>query len=527
MFNIIADQLIRYRKDGNNVVEASLPEVYAALMADIIVSFPALRPHQRHALHAFLVQLGAIAMHKAELDEPPQDAGEWRRIIRALTPDYPDDEPWHLVVDDITMPAFMQPPASSENKLDDYKNAVATPDELDLLVTSKNHDLKASVASSGDIDDWLFALISLQTAEGFGGRNNYGVSRMPSGYGNRPAFSITPSIRYGSHFRRDIQAVLECREEMLDDYAPFLTDTGVELVWVKDWDGTKPEAITGGLDPFYIEICRRIRLNWSGRKLVAIRANSTAKRIIDVKGRTGDPWAPENTSSKGTPTAFLGPRKLGYERVIDGLVSADWKQPYLLNPIGQESSEEMHLVARGLVRGEGGTDGYHERVIRLNPEVARAFGNPRAKERLGDIARERIEEIGKVKSVLRYAVATFAAHGDSDDIKKEHWSRANPWSDKLDEIVDNTFFDDLQKEFELSDDDERRGIRRNWLINGNSGVIDHARNILRDAEDSLPCPAIQQFRARVRADSVFEGSIRGSNGLPFAFERDDEEEKVG
>ena len=50
-------------------------------------------------------------------------------------------------MDDLTKPAFMQPPASSEKKRADYKSAIETPDELDMLVTSKNHDLKSAVAS--------------------------------------------------------------------------------------------------------------------------------------------------------------------------------------------------------------------------------------------------------------------------------------------------------------------------------------------------------------------------------------------
>ena len=76
------------KSDGSRV-EASLPEVYAALMADEVEAFPALRPHQRHAWHAFLVQLGAMAVHEAGLPEPPADADEWRRIIRGLTPEWP------------------------------------------------------------------------------------------------------------------------------------------------------------------------------------------------------------------------------------------------------------------------------------------------------------------------------------------------------------------------------------------------------------------------------------------------------
>ena len=121
MYNALIDPMILINKLGGTRVTASLPEVYAALMAEEVVSFPALRPHQRHAWHAFLVQLGAMAMHLGGVDTPPKSAEEWAKLIRSLTFDYPDDEPWHLVVDDITKPAFMQPPASSKDREKDYK----------------------------------------------------------------------------------------------------------------------------------------------------------------------------------------------------------------------------------------------------------------------------------------------------------------------------------------------------------------------------------------------------------------------
>ena len=178
--------------------EASLPTVYAALMIDRVEAFPALRPHQRHAWHAFLVQLGAMAMHWAGVSEPPTDAEGWKELIRGLTRDYPGDEPWQLVVEDITRPAFMQSPASSQDKEKEYKSVVATPDELDMLVTSKNHDLKSAVASQAGLDDWIFALVTLQTMEGFGGAGNYGISRMNGGLGSRPAFSLAPPGGIGS-----------------------------------------------------------------------------------------------------------------------------------------------------------------------------------------------------------------------------------------------------------------------------------------------------------------------------------------
>ena len=521
MINILTEPLIDITMP-HGLRSASLTEVYAALMADEVEAFPALRPHQRHAWHAFLVQLGAMAMHRAGVTEPPEDAPGWLRLIRGLTPDWLDDEPWQLVLEDITKPAFMQPSASSPDREQEYKGVVATPDELDMLVTSKNHDLKAAIASEAGADDWIFALVTLQTTEGYGGRYNYGISRMPSGYGNRPAFSITPSARPGGHVRRDIDALLQYRQAILEEYP--VVDDGIGLLWVKPWDGTKAETLLiNQMEPFYIEVCRRIRLRQTTGRLNAIRANSLDRRIADAKGLTGDPWAPTGKSSnqRDTPPAFLGPRKFGYERIVDGLFSQNWTEPWLLRLTqhDRDAGGGMQLVARGMVRGEGGTSGYHERVIPLKPTIAEIFGRGGNRDDIGDIARERIADIGKVKTILRHSIATFAAHGESSDTSPEQRARANPWSDRLDEIINAGFFDALQEEAEEDDRDERRRIRNRWLRNGNGGVVDHAAKILLAAEATLPCPSIHRRKAQVRADGVFWGRLAGANGLPELFDR--------
>ena len=89
---------------------------------------------------------------------------------------------------------------------------------------------------------------------------------------------------------------------------------------------------------------------------------------------------------------------------------------------------------------------------------------------------------------------------------------------RLDEIVDARFFEDLQEEFEVDDRDERRHVRSNWLMNDErNGVVDRAREILADAMDSLPCPEIERYKARVAAEGLFEGRIRGNSGLPALF----------
>ena len=256
MYNIIAEPLIRINIAGVTRY-VSLPEVFAGLMADEVDSFPALRPHQRHAWHAFLVQLGAMAMNRAGVSEPSEDPTEWAALFRGLTLDWPDDEPWQLVVDDITQPAFMQPPVSSKEREKDYKNRVESADELDMLVTAKNHDLKATTVAQAETDDWMFALVTPQTMDGNPGRNP-GISRMNGSYGNRPAFSLAPTRGTGAHIRRDITALINNHPEKT------ATDKHT-LLWLLPWDGAH-QLLLSELSPLYIEICRRIRLQSSSEK---------------------------------------------------------------------------------------------------------------------------------------------------------------------------------------------------------------------------------------------------------------------
>ena len=61
VFNLLTEPLIRIRRAGSEE-KASLPGLFAALMADDVDSVVALRPHQKQALHAFLVQVGAMAL---------------------------------------------------------------------------------------------------------------------------------------------------------------------------------------------------------------------------------------------------------------------------------------------------------------------------------------------------------------------------------------------------------------------------------------------------------------------------------
>ncbi len=511
MLNLLEDKLIRIKTD-DVVVRSSLPGLYELMMKDKVLAFSSLRPHQRHPWHAFLAQLGALALVKAGESDIPTRSDSWRNLIGNLTPNCPDDGPWHLVINEIASPAFMQPPASSESGRDDYKKQCRTPDELDMLVTAKNHDLKSSSAVGGDVDDWLFALVTLQTAQGFSGSGNFGISRMNGGFGNRPSLSITPSERPGLHLKRDILALLEQRSAILNEYD--MADGGLSLLWCIPWDGTKGEALPlSKLDPFFIEICRRVRMGMDAdRRLACIKATSQAARINakSLNGNIGDPWTP--IDRKGPKSLTLGVGGFHYRRLTDYLFSNNWKHPPLLRP--RESERNLActlLLARALVRGQGKTEGYYERVIPFRRRVTRSFGRP--SREIGDIAADCIGELATIQRILHHAISVFAAGGKTEGISGEHRDRARLWVNRLDSFVDSRFFERLQDELEADSPEKRLQVRKSWMLE----VKDMAQKLLQQATEALPCSTMQRYRARASAESLFQGRIRGPKGLPAYF----------
>ena len=528
MYNILTERLIRFSHSWNCTVEASLPEIYAALMADEIDAFPALRPHQRHAWHAFLVQLGVIAMHRADMTGPPTEADEWRRIIRALTQDeFPDDEPWHLVVENITKPAFMQPPATSKDEERQFSIEVSTPDRLDTLDTAKNHDIKRSVIPGSETDGWIFALITEQTTDAHMA-NNPAISRI-SGKGSRLAFSLAPlPLRMGTHVRRDITSILAKLKSIGENYR--MSVDGQALLWTIPWDGKKQLNLPE-LHPLYIEVCRRRRLfSRSHGSLYMKKASGTITRIYGasakagkaaLKGQTEDPWIPVDMKRGKAltlaPAAGFTYRTINRCLNLAGHDAGNWQLPLLCRATKLEvnSRRPMALVVRGISPGTGQnkTGGYNERIVPFRHRTFQVFGRPGGPEQLGDIARRRVDAISRIEGILKNAILTYACGGNGNKAKdllspgKRDDSlrkKADELTSNLDDIVDARFFNDLQDEFEAAIG-ERENIHENWL---REFLIPSAEFILSIAHTSLPCSRSERFRALASSQNLFLGSIQ-------------------
>jgi len=378
MYNLLTDKLIQVVDVDGAQLQCTLPEVYTLAAADRIDAFMKLRQHQWQPWHCLLVQLGAMAILRSDAQKVPSDAEGWAQVLRALTPEFPDDEPWQLVVDDWQSPAFLQMP-SPETVIKDYKSGVASSDLLDMLVTSRNHDLKMGAAQNPEVEDWLFALVSLQTTEGFLGAGNYGISRMNGGFSSRCFVGLSPLGGVGAHITRDIEALLVKRKDICKTYKVLYPrpDNGIPLVYLLPWDGLSSLPITE-LDPYYVEVCRRVRfVSDADTQRIAVKVANSKKARIDasmLNGNTGDPWAPVVKGDDGKALT-LDARGFSYKRVCDLLFSSNWVKPALAKPTDQERGTDMQFVLSAFVRGQGKTEGWQQRTIPAGEAIVSLFSS--------------------------------------------------------------------------------------------------------------------------------------------------------
>lgn len=524
-FSLLSDQLIRF-ETRDSVERASLPQVFEALMRDRVLCFPALRAHQVPAWHMFLAQLGALACYRAGFTEPPKDAATWERILGALTrAEFPGEEPWSLVVDDWSRPAFLQPPVPDGMKLKEDKPAV-TPDALDMLITSRNHDLKQAVAANAEPDDWIFALVSLQAMEGFGGNSNYGIARMNGGSSSRVLMGLVPlvngeadvALQHGPWLKRDITQLLLRREKLLNETPiPYRRSAGLALTWTAPWPDGEQLALDQ-LDIWFIEVCRRVRLRAIPGQIFALTGNSSAQRIDDqdLKGVLGDPWAPTHQTENKTLTISEAGR-FDYTRVVELLLSGDWRLPAMAELEDAETDEAVNwlLILAAIARGNSKTGGFQSRALPLKGRVARRLGPHR--QELHRVATGQIAEIKKVDVILRNSLVLAVAGGLQEKVKEDSYAYTTPFRDRLDAIADRLFFPSLWARFEAEqtgtpDDVERE--RQAFLTE----LISAARTLFEEGLADMPCPSIHRPRAEARARSKFEGLLRHeSTGFPNLF----------
>ena len=308
--------------------------------------------------------------------------------------------------------------------------------------------------------------------------------------------------------------MLSGRDALLERYPDyFRRDVGVSLIWLEPWDGTDSLDLRD-LDPYFIEICRRVRLTASDGKIAARTAASRRARISAkmAGGDVGDFWTPVRaTDGKALSLSAVGFR---YDRLAELVLD---KETYRRPPAMQVTAEQgarWRLVARGVAAGQGKTEGYHERAdIAFTTTTVRALSRTDQRDALSRIAGAQIEEVQQVISALRFGIAVAAGGGrDASELTKSHRSHAGPYARRLDAEADACFFPALEERYAASTGADAEAVAACRAAFART-LIRAAARLLDEAIESVPCPAIQRPRARARAASAYWGRLRGTKSV--------------
>ena len=489
MVNLITDRAIAVRPDRR----VTLPELFAAMTRGEVAEFPSLRAHQRAPWHMFLVQLAALALWRAGQTQLPQQSAVWAGMLRGLVPNYPGDAPWRLVAREPDLPAFLQPPDPGGLRW----RAIETPDALDVLITTRNHDVKRAVNRQATAEDWILALVSLQTMSGYSGNGKNGIARMNGGYASRPLVGLAPGRGGGdltldpsAWWARDVERLLEQRTA--GEGAEPGTVGGPATLWCLDWpEGEQLDLAS--LDPWFIEVCRRVRLVEKDGRFVAFTSTSRAARI-DAKryrGDVGDPWTPVHGKERKSLT--VGEGRLDYSKLCELLFSGDWILPVLAERAEGEKGCDMVLVAETLSRGPGKTDGLKSRIVAMPATITLPPSSDAASE-----ARAQMEEIGIFQRALRYSLALAAAGGNQEALDAKHFARAREAEDRLHDAADPIFFPYLRRRFEEADA-RFEFLETLWIVTQREFAM---------ALPGMRCPALNRAAAHARADRALANTVR-------------------
>lgn len=481
--NLLTEALLPLRYGGSEHLR-TLPGVLHALSSEDVEGFPGLRRHQRQPWYSFLVQLAVIAAEKQSWSGERALAAsedEWRGALRALTGER--DEAWSLVVADLAQPAFLQAPVpvSSREGWSYQRNA----DALDLLQVAKRHDLKGDVLQKPSAAHWAWTLVSVQTFDGaHGGRDKASIVRMNSTIGSRALVSLGPSIKWSGRVRRDLATLLGLGDRL---YELGPAKGSLALVWLKPWGEHDVPLQIERLHPLFLEACRPIRLTHEGSAVVVGIRTPKEPRIggKEFKGNVGDPWIPiDKKDGKALTISVAG---FTYDKVAELLLSGDWRQ----GGASRRSRGDSGVLFQAMARGQGKTQGLHERWVDVPPQVFSRIESEHEAAQVRLVASNHSADVATMWKVLRQALLLLQqAAPNNPDWKSK---AADCWRPAFTAAVDDVFFRELWSALD-TDDEEARGQWRAHLLRT-------ARDVLATAIDATPLPGIRRYHAISAAEA--------------------------
>lgn len=457
------------RKDGTHDA-LTLPETLAALSDDDVQSFREIKVHQAAAIDLFFAHLGVVLIDLAKDDLGfKADASVWNERLLSIAP----ESAWKLYSEDPTVSSFMQPGMSRKEfeKTVANKGKTFSPDEIGVLIVSKNHTNKFSAMVEPSAWHWIASLIETQTLSGFDGSSLYGIPRMNGGLSTRFRVATYTDLSASGKWNSDVRKVLDALPDIYHDYPHFhKSGKRIAATWALEWDG-KEQIKTTDLHPLYVDVCRRLKL---GRepdgRLFVVTAGSSGTRIpsLDLKGNFGDPWAPRyNTAFKVDKKGNVKDSAPAYSSLSPNAISVGLLAKIVTGDQGYERSRLQAFVKSdigkpaffclsGILRGQGETYGYHDVVIPIPAAATFRFASRSALDELGSRSRSMLELADKAEQVLKIGVYRFCQPENVDiDFKNSEKSTATfaRTSDRFKQAFSAEFFGHLWNAAESGTDE--------------------------------------------------------------------------
>ena len=199
-------------------------------------------------------------------------------------------------------------------------------------------------------------------------------------------------------------------------------------------------------------------------------------------------------------------RGFDYKLASELLFGQKFRKSVTQIPRPDDASEGLVLLAQGVTRGQGKTEGYHERRIPISKKMRQALFIRKTDE-LAKMADARIAAIAEVRKMIWSALVVLFANAVRDEAGKDRdagdtvKNRANKFAQPFESLCDNLFFEELIEEIES---DAPLAVREVWLVQ----IADRADRTVRAAFSAGPRSGQLRYRAQSAALARLHGAMR-------------------
>lgn len=494
--SVLDDPVFRVILVDGQAERLTLPGLLAALAGDRVASLPGVRVHQAHTVHMFLAHLVSIAGPDNGTEE-----GAWRAALLSVCD---DPKAWQIIPADGEY-GFMQPARPADVELKKCEYSVSGIDYLPFL--GKAHSIKPELSSDAEDDVWLWQLISLQTAAGFTGRNNYGCFRMNGGLSSRSLWAVYDRAwGMGRRIFEDATLILRSMPKANEDFG-FSTE-GLKLMWLAPWP-EQHRLSASQLDYRVIEICRRVNLSRDGNgNIFARTGNSEKPRTwlaeknagkLFLRGYCGDVWSPVDVKKPEAPKMVsMQNDGLLYDVVAMNVFpgNASTIRPA---PAVQRKVDDPLLVIAGIANGQGKTGGFHMREIPLpaGKESITVFigGEPSV------TASAMVKEAAEVIRIIARSVQKFVGRTD----KRPYEDR---YRNRMSAAIDDVFFEHFLRLLRKEPEAQFAWV---WFL------FHSGQALVKEIIEELPMREAHRLRTANEAYACFYGGFWSEKSGNIAF----------